>query len=486
MYQRASRGWTKHLDFIVLDIMCFIISFSIAYVVRHGLTGAYIFGTYEHLAVIILLIELVVITIFNSMKNVLKRGYYQEFLMTFRHVGLVVLITTFYLFTTHTGDRISRFTLIFMGILYSFLSYTTRVLLKRHLRKKMLNGGKGRRSLLIVTYESLASGVVDNIRKHNYELFNITGIAILDKSIVGGKISDVPVVADCDSDLKCIAHKWVDEVFINLPQSEAFPTELINKFVEMGITVHMPLAKAGGLEGKAQCVERFGNYTVLTTSINMATVWQAIAKRALDIAGGLVGCFFMGVIFLFIAPAIYIKSPGPVFFTQIRVGKNGKTFRIYKFRSMYIDAEERKQDLMEMNQCEDGMTFKIEYDPRIIGCKPPVNGRKGKKGLGGWMRAFSFDEYPQFINVLKGDMSLVGTRPPTLDEWEKYELHHRARLSVKPGLTGIWQVSGRSNITDFEEVVKLDTQYIEEWDMGKDIKILLKTVKVVLMRVGAA
>lgn len=142
---------------------------------------------------------------------------------------------------------------------------------------------------------------------------------------------------------------------------------------------------------------------------------------------------------------------------------------------MYMDAEERKKELMSQNKVGDGMMFKMDFDSRIIGNKVLPNGKK-KTGIGQFIRKTSLDEFPQFWNILKGDMSLVGTRPPTLDEWEKYEPHHRARMAFRPGLTGLWQVSGRSNITDFEEVVKLDTEYINEWDLGLDIKIILKTI----------
>lgn len=157
---------------------------------------------------------------------------------------------------------------------------------------------------------------------------------------------------------------------------------------------------------------------------------------------------------------------------------------MYKFRSMYRDAEERKKELMEKNRIKDGMMFKLDFDERIIGNKIMPNGEK-KTGIGDFIRRTSLDEFPQFINVLKGDMSLVGTRPPTVDEWEKYELHHRARLSIKPGITGMWQTSGRSNITDFEEVVRLDTEYIKNWTPGLDIRILLKTVVSIVSRKGS-
>ena len=167
----------------------------------------------------------------------------------------------------------------------------------------------------------------------------------------------------------------------------------------------------------------------------------------MDIVGGLVGCLFTLIIMIFVGPMIYIASPGPIFFAQERVGRNGRKFKMYKFRSMYMDAEERKKELMAQNKIDDGMMFKMDFDPRIIGNNVLPNGKK-KTGIGQFIRKTSLDEFPQFFNILVGDMSLVGTRPPTLDEWEKYEPHHRARMSFRPGLTGLWQVSGRSNITD--------------------------------------
>ena len=191
----------------------------------------------------------------------------------------------------------------------------------------------------------------------------------------------------------------------------------------------------------------------------------------MDILGGIVGILLTGVLTVIFGPIIYIQSPGPIFFSQERVGKNGRTFRIYKFRSMYPDAEERKKELMKKNKMQ-GFMFKMDNDPRII-------------PIGRFMRKTSLDEFPQFFNILKGDMSLVGTRPPTLDEYKQYEIHHKVRLAAKPGLTGLWQVSGRSDIVDFEEVVALDKKYIEEWNIGMDLRILCQTIKVVITGKGS-
>ena len=186
-------------------------------------------------------------------------------------------------------------------------------------------------------------------------------------------------------------------------------------------------------------------------------------------SGGLVGIILTGIVSIFVVPAIKISDPGPAFFSQERIGKNGRRFKIYKFRSMYMDAEERKKELMSQNEMQ-GFMFKMENDPRII------------KGIGKFIRDTSIDELPQFWNVLKGDMSLVGTRPPTVEEYEMYEMRHLKRMSIKPGITGMWQTSGRSDITDFEEVVRLDTQYIMNWEISLDIKLLLKTILVVFKR----
>lgn len=151
---------------------------------------------------------------------------------------------------------------------------------------------------------------------------------------------------------------------------------------------------------------------------------------------------------------------------------------------MVPDAEQRKKELMELNRIDGGRMFKLDCDPRIIGSRRLEDGTV-RKGIGSFLREYSLDEFPQMFNVLRGEMSLVGTRPPTLDEWERYELHHRARLAFRPGVTGLWQVSGRSNITDFEDVVRLDMKYIDEWTLGLDIKIVLKTIGVMIRRAGA-
>lgn len=191
----------------------------------------------------------------------------------------------------------------------------------------------------------------------------------------------------------------------------------------------------------------------------------------MDIAGALVGLLITGVVGIFLAPVLLLESPGSLIFCQNRVGVNGRIFKFYKFRSMYVDAEERKKELMAQNEVQ-GLMFKMEHDPRIT-------------KVGAFIRKTSIDELPQFWNVLKGDMSLVGTRPPTVDEYEQYTGYQKRRISFRPGITGLWQISGRSDIKDFDEVVKLDLEYIDNWSLLLDLKIICKTILVVFKGSGA-
>lgn len=476
MYRKADGGWLKHWDFTVLDVLCLQGAYLAAFWLRHGVGLPYTKQLYSNMAFVFVLIQIAITFFCESFKNVLRRGYYREFSCTVKHVCLVMLMAVFYLFATQKGEDYSRITLVATGIIYTVFTYAARVLWKKYLKNRGV-GSKGKRSLLIVTAKSIVDTVIANIQNNNYEGFQVVGIALVDgKNEVGQLYRGVPVVAGGDAAAEFACREWVDEVFVNLPDDVNIPQVLLNDFIEMGITVHLKLVEMVKLKGQKSHVERMGAYTVLTSSINMASLKQAFIKRTMDLAGGIAGCLFTGLLFLFVAPCIYIKSPGPIFFSQIRMGKNGRKFKLYKFRSMYIDAEQRKAGLMKQNRVSDGMMFKLDHDPRIIG---------GEKGIGGIIRKYSIDEFPQFWNVLKGDMSLVGTRPPTLDEWAKYDFHHRVRLAAKPGITGMWQVSGRSGITDFEEVVRLDKSYIMDWSLGLDVRILMKTVGVVVLRRGA-
>ena len=481
MYRRDSKGWLKHLDFMILDLIVLQISFVVAFMLRHGLRNPYETPLYASMGAFLLLCDLVIIFFTEPFRNILKRGYYREMEAIVQQTIFVELFSVFFLFAQQTGAEYSRVTMLLMAPVYILLGYTTRLLWKMFLKKYRR---PGKRSLLMVCTQDNAEKTIQDIQENNYGMYHITGLVLLEKNCVGTEIDGIPVVAETEEAAAYAQKNWVDEVLINLPENKDLPQNLMDDFVEMGVTVHLNLSQVTHIPGRVQIVEKVGNFTVLTSSMNYATTKQAVLKRAMDVAGGLVGCLLCAVLFVFVAPVIYINSPGPIFFTQERIGKNGKHFKMYKFRSMYMDAEERKKELMAQNKISGGLMFKLDFDPRIIGNRILPDGTR-KTGIGQFIRSTSIDEFPQFFNVLKGDMSLVGTRPPLISEFEAYQQHHRARMSVKPGITGMWQVSGRSEITDFEEVVRLDTQYINDWSIGLDIKILFQTVFAVLKRKGS-
>ena len=483
MYKKEYEGWLKHYDFILLDLLCLHVAFVLAYAICGYGWNPYEELLYRNMAIFLTLSDIIIIFSYGTLKEVLRKGFYQDFAVTVKHSVILGASAVVFLFLLQEGQYYSRAALIVTFVLYAVLTYCIRELRKKSLRKKMTDGGD--RSLLLITTSTIARSVVDSIRENNYSRFRIAGIALIDRSDIGKSIAGVKVVADQESAPMYVCQQWIDEVLLVTPDTEASPSELLDKLSETGVTIHMNLAEVSNVPGKKQFIEKIGNYTVLTTSINYAFPRQLFMKRCMDIAAGLAGCFLTGIIFIFVAPAIYISSPGPIFFSQERVGKNGKKFKIYKFRSMYMDAEERKAELMKDNKLGDGKMFKLDFDPRVIGNKILPDGTH-KTGIGDFIRRTSLDEFPQFLNVLKGDMSIVGTRPPLVGEVSLYELHHRARLAIKPGITGMWQVSGRSDITDFEEVVRLDKEYISNWNIGLDIKILFKTVLVVLRKDGSA
>lgn len=488
MNQTQGQGWLKHADFIILDILCLQLSFILAHWMLVAVENPYSIYIHRYLAAILFFAQLAVILFGFNYNGILRRGYLKEAGSVFQFTVCILLVSVVFLFMIRQSATVSRLHLGWTLVLYLILDFTARILNKRRLlrhKSSAIAEGKGK-SLVLITSGALVDEAMEKLTNDLiYVDYFISGIILMDgdRSAVKGEY-DIPVIDLDDAAIEKIRSRWVDEVFILQPSRLSIDKELFNDLTDMGITVNYTLALFNDDDWPPLDLRRLGQYKVLTSSINFMTPGEAIAKRAMDILGGIVGCIITCILFIFIAPAIYAKSPGPIFFRQDRIGKNGKVFKMYKFRTMYMDAEERKAALMQQNKIEGGLMFKMDDDPRIIGSeKKDKNGKP--IGIGNRLRAASLDEFPQFFNVLKGDMSLVGTRPPTVEEFERYSLRHRARMTTKPGITGLWQVSGRSEITDFEEVVRLDREYIENWSLGLDIKILLKTVIIVLKRKGA-
>ncbi len=472
MYKKQKKSWVKHLDFLLLDIVCLEVAFLVSYFIRMQgdlYSEHWMMEEYRRLALVLALLDICLVFFFESYTGILRRNKIQELQATVVHCGTVFLAVVLYMWSTKQGEVYSRQILfVFLGLAV-FLEYFSRCLWKRVIRHRMLHGERFTK-LIIITDERYAKECVQSFQYDRYKEFEVNGLVIVDKDCRGQRICGVPVVACADSCLDYICANVVDEVFINGNTRESSEA-LANELLELGVTVHFNLVRSSDIRPN-KIVEQCGRYLVLTSSMKIASTRQLFAKRVMDICGSLVGLLLVCLAFVIFAPIIKIQSPGPIFYAQTRIGKNGRRFKFYKFRTMVVGADAMKQDLMKQNEM-DGLMFKIKDDPRIF-------------GVGKFMRKFSVDELPQFWNVFKGEMSLVGTRPPTEEEFRHYELHHKARLGIKPGLTGMWQVSGRSDIRNFEEIVGLDTYYISNWSLGMDVRILFKTIGVVLTGKGSS
>lgn len=479
MYQKSGLPWTKYWDYILLDMVSMFLSLIAAYYVYIP-TDFSLTGSPEYLLLLfgMPVLDFLVIVLGSTMNEVQKRGLFAEFCATVKNTAMVFAIEALIFFVVKMGGFYSRKNFLYSCSIYFVVSFATRCLYKWYYIKHVVpNSGS---SLLIVAAKKDLPGLEKQIREGQYSTYRLAGVILADGDQGDTALKVVSGFAQADS---WIRKNWVDEVLFLLPP-EAETLELAQAVASMGITVHLNLGFLSSLLGGTKTVEVLGEYDVLTAFRNRIGFGAAALKRLTDIMGGLVGCLFTALLTLFIGPAIYIASPGPIFYTQERIGRNGKVFQMYKFRSMVPNADEVKKQYLKENRVSGGYMFKLDWDPRIIGNKILPDGTK-KTGIGEFIRKTSLDEFPQFLNVLKGDMSLVGTRPPTKDEWAIYEDHHRARMAMRPGITGMWQVSGRSNITDFEEIVRLDTKYIDQWSLGLDFKILVKTVLVVLKHEGS-
>ena len=461
----------KHLDFLLLDKLLLLVSFLIAYIYKIGDLNTLLNSTpYRVLLTMMLLISIVIDFFTQAYKNVLRRSYIKEISCVIKNVLYNLVVISFVLFINKTSTTYSRLMVFITYGIFTVLSYVFRQLLKTYitkLSKKSLSSSNNK--MLIVSDLKNIDDVIDKINSYNFNMYQILGLCFLDADKKDEEYKGYKVVSNKDNLLSFVCHEWVDEVYFAMELTDV-SKEIFDGLAIAGITTNIQIRRIEEFEGQDQTVKKLFNTNVLTTSIKSRSATQIIIKRLMDIAGGIVGSVITIVLTLVIGPIIYTKSPGPIFYKQERIGQNGRRFYMYKFRSMVINADDLKADLMKQNRIKDGMMFKVKDDPRII------------SGIGEFIRKTSLDEFPQFFNVIKGDMSLVGTRPPTVDEWVKYKLEHRIRMAIKPGITGLWQTSGRSKITDFNKVIEYDTKYINNWSLSLDIEILLKTVKVLLSK----
>lgn len=461
----------RRLAYLLIDSMSILLAYQIAVLLYEGYLGrSFAINPLEMMGHLVLL-NVCFIGVF------LATNLYDESMMEDQFYSLRVQVKTLVAFAVATG--ICGSAMFFMNapierlfmILFT-MSYYGLYMLNKIVLLKTLDAGFGKdkvdRHILIVGCTPNGRHYIDEINKVQYLSFKIAGYVDIDESEGYDGLAHLGHIKD----LGTIAQEYrIDEIAVTRPLSCDPRLEAVLEECQcMGITISMLLDCHNGEDSKVH-VAMVGDVPVLkfhTVSLNEN---QIFVKRVLDVCGAMAGMVLFGIAFIIFAPLIMMETPGPAIFKQLRVGKNGRTFEIWKFRSMGVDAEAQKEALLAQNEMSGNM-FKVTNDPRVT-------------RIGAFLRKTSIDELPQFYNVLKGDMSLVGTRPPTVPEVENYELRHRKRISITPGITGMWQISGRSDITDFEEVVRLDSEYITNWTVWMDLKILFKTVLVVLQKRGS-
>lgn len=408
--------------------------------------------------------------LFDWNREFLKRGILVELVAVTKFNIFMELAVMAFLFMLQRSAGVSRLVMGYFAVLNIVIVWLVRLVMKKVLRI-YFTANANIVKIMIITKQAILNKTVEKLKEAMDINYEIVALACIDADLKGREVQGITVNADREDVLTLARQMPLDEVFLNLPDEDmAYVKHMIYDLESMGIACHYNIDIVER-PSKEVRVGNFAGYTVVTYSINHFDYRRMVVKRGIDIVGGLVGCLITVVLTPFVALAIRLDSPGPVFFSQTRIGKNGRRFKIYKFRSMYVDAEARKKELEAQNEMQ-GLMFKMENDPRIT-------------KVGRFIRKTSIDELPQFFNIVRGDMSLVGTRPPTEEEFEQYNSHYRRRISMTPGLTGLWQISGRSEIVDFDEVVKLDLEYIDNWTLGLDIKILFRTVWVVLAGKGS-
>ena len=423
-----------------------------------------VFDIHAHLT-FLMIVHVISYYVSDYSKNFKFRSVVEELIQTIKYeLAFLLLAVVVFPLLEPTLHYLSIYNLLWIvGVNTLFILVLN--LFIRKIWKVLLHQKKYTQRILLVTTRARIERVLKQLS--TYEYGHVSAICIVDDGIF--EYSNVEVV-QLDNLVTYATRAVIDQVLINLPSEKFMVADFISQFEIMGLPVAVNIAILDFVTNSEKAIQHFGNSSVVNFSTTFYRSSDVALKRVMDIIGSLFGLVICGIVSIFLVPLIK-KDGGPVIFAQDRVGRNGRVFKFYKFRSMRVDAEEIKKDLMSQNQMQGGM-FKIENDPRVT-------------KIGHFIRKTSLDELPQFWNVLKGDMSLVGTRPPTLDEYMKYTPEQKRRLSFKPGITGLWQISGRSNIKNFDDVVKLDVSYLDGWTIWKDIEILLKTIKVVVMKDGA-
>lgn len=469
---------------LLIDMATIVAAFLVAYFLRQqlpalyladGLTGPVLadlkdLPAYLWLLLVILPIWVAAFHMMGAYREMRVKSYREIIwiLVKTNFLGLLFFGSVVFLLRLHYVSR--SFMVVFFAL--NFLALLAERALLIHVWHIMSGRSYFHRRILIVGSGPRARSLVRTVQERTRAWgLDIVGILDPDEDLVGQEVEGVKVIGTLDELPVLLLDRVVDEVFFVVPRDWMSRIEEPILYCEsVGVratvaadffNIHVAKAQLSDLDGMP----------IISFDSTPAGQWQLAIKRLCDIVVSALGLAILAPLFLAVAALVKVTSRGPVFFRQVRCGSNGRRFTMYKFRTMVADAEARKTELAHLNEM-DGPVFKLANDPRLT-------------AIGRWLRKTSIDELPQLINVLKGEMSLVGPRPPVPDEVEKYEAWQRRRLSMRPGITGYWQVNGRNHIKDFDAWTKLDLEYIDRWSLALDTKILLKTIPAVLFGVGA-
>lgn len=454
----------------LIDALLLLVTFRLAYGIRvrwpgEGLPPLYPLDQYA--IVVVLAVPLCLLALWSNSvyRYRTPRGYFAETWLVVRALvfAAVLVATLAFLLKWHFLSRsfLVLFFVLAAAVLVSFKGLA-RVVFRAIGRRPFAE-----RNVLVVTGSGDVEDIVRGVRDHRNWGLHLVGVVPLSAESTP---VDAPTLGSFEEIDSVLDARPVDEVVFAVTREEL---PRIDRAVltceQMGIRARLAVTLVPTVMGKIR-VEEFDGHPLLDLSSFPDLEIRFAVRRLIDVA---IASFFLLIAFPFLALAavlIKLEDAGPVLFRQVRCGLNGRKFELLKLRTMVLDADSRKESLLPMNEMS-GPVFKIKRDPRVT-------------RLGAYLRRFSVDELPQLWNVLAGDMALVGPRPPIPEEVTRYERWQRRRLSMKPGMTGLWQVSGRSDV-DFGEWIELDLRYIDNWSFWLDLKILLKTFPAVISGKGA-
>ena len=455
------------------DIVVIIISFIFAYLIREvffyeKFGDLFPLSQYLQLIPVVIFVwgfHLYFLKLYKSYRTIpLFREFWDLFKATFCS-GLFLILFIFALKYHFVSQLFIGSFLVITFILLCMERGIIR-LFARSVRRKGINY----RNLLIVGTNRRALNLAKKIKENPHWGLRVEGFIDKDPYLVGEDKDGIKVIGTLENVAQVLRERVIDEVIFSVPRKWLDEIEhAIHICEELGIQVRLAADLYNPVIGRMSLGDLEG-IPILTLSTTPQNMEQLFIKRLFDILISLVALILISPVLLATTIAISIDSSGPILFRQKRVGLNGRTFTFYKFRSMVRDAEEVRKEIDHLNEMS-GPVFKIKNDPRLT-------------RVGRFIRKYSIDELPQLFNVLKGDMSLVGIRPPIPEEVEKYEGWQRRRLSMKPGITCIWQVNGRNKV-DFEQWMRMDLSYIDNWSHKLDFELLLKTIPAVIFTRGA-